>query len=411
MHVHPRIILANHEKKQGKFAIKVRICFQRKTTDYKTGLSLTKEEFEKANLPNPPRSHRGIRLKLDTIIAKANDVVANLENFSVQKFKDGFYGAKREAFNVYHIFDEFINMKINEGCYKTSVNYTTALNSFKDFRSKLSFYDVDVTFLNKYHRWMIDIKGNSETTVSIYCRALRAIVNYAISKKYLKSDFDYPFNKYKYQIPGGRKAKKALSALALEAIFNHRPIPYSLEDRAKDFWLLSYMCNGMNVNDIIRLKVSNIDGNMIRYHRGKTFRTSQSNRPLISISLEEEILVILNKWGNLNQEPDDYIFDILEKTDKTEELITKKKELFTDSLNKYFKRVCRNLQFENPKITMIYARHTAATMLKKANVPIFQIQESLGHTKPETTKNYLGDFDDESKVELTKTLTGFTRRA
>ncbi|GGH16786.1 site-specific integrase [Mucilaginibacter phyllosphaerae] len=410
MYVRPRIILVeNHQKKDGKYPVKVRICYLRKTKDFRTPLSLTKEEYVNAILPNPPKKYKEIRHQLDALTAKANEVISCIENFTFQKFKDGFYNIKKESSNVYSVFEEFIKMKLVSGCYKTSVNYNTAMESFKSFRPLLNFYDVDTQFLFKYQDWMINAKGKSETTVSIYCRALRAIINYSISKNYLKKDFEYPFGKYKYQIPGGRKVKKALTLDAVEAIFNFQAKPYSMEDRAKDFWLFSYMCNGMNVNDIIRLKASNIDGNMIRYHRGKTFRTTQSNRPLISISFEEEIIIIINKWGNLNPNGDDYIFPILDKNDKNDEAITKKKELFTDSLNKHFGRICEKLEFQNPKITMIYARHTAATVLKKANIPIFQIQESLGHTKPETTKNYLGDFDDDSKIEVTKSLMRFKK--
>ncbi|WP_179415573.1 phage integrase SAM-like domain-containing protein [Mucilaginibacter sp. E4BP6] len=327
MYVRPRVILVNREKKDGKFPVKIRICHNRKTKDCKTQLFLTKEEYDNAILPNPPKKYKEIRYKLDALTSKANEVVANIEHFTFQKFKDEFYNIKKETSNVYTIFDEFIVMKRDSGCYKTSVNYNTAMESFKSFRPKLDFYDIDAQFLIKYQNWMINIKGKSETTVSIYCRALRAIINYSISKNYLKKDFEYPFGKYKYQIPGGRKVKKALPINAVEAIFNYQTEPYSMEDRAKDFWLFSYMCNGMNVNDIIRLKISNIDGKMIRYHRGKTFRTTQSNRPLISISFEDEIINIINKWGNLSRNDDDYIFPILDKNDKTDEVITKKKEL------------------------------------------------------------------------------------
>ncbi len=48
------IILANrHKKKSGKFSVKMRIVFQGKPKDYKTGLDLTEEEYKNAMAERP----------------------------------------------------------------------------------------------------------------------------------------------------------------------------------------------------------------------------------------------------------------------------------------------------------------------------------------------------------------------
>jgi len=407
MNISSRLLLiTNHQRKDGKFPVKVRICYLRETKDFKTPLYLTEDEYKNATVPNPTKKFREIKYQLDTLTAKMNEAINGIEHFTFQKFRDSFYGYSKSPSNIYAVFEEFIELKDIQGAYKTCVNYNTAMNSFKSFRPKLTFYDVDTQFLFKYHNWMKITQGRSETTISVYCRALRTIINYALSKNYIKKDFDYPFGKYKYQIPGGRNVKKALSIKAVELIYNYKAIPFSMEDRAKDFWILSYMCNGMNVNDIIRLKISNIESNMLRYHRGKTFRTTQANRPLISINLNEDILGILRKWGNIQQASNEYIFPFIGKED-TEKVIVAKKDLLTDSLNKYLKRVCENLKFSNSNITMIYARHTAATVLKKQDFSLSMISASLGHTNPKTTENYLADFDDEAKIEVTNGLMKF----
>ncbi len=58
-------------------------------------------------------------------------------------------------------------------------------------------------------------------------------------------------------------------------------------------------------------------------------------------------------------------------------------------------------------VTTYAARHSFATILQRSGVPISFISEALGHGNVQTTQNYLGGFEDESKAETLKALTAF----
>jgi integrase/recombinase XerD len=58
-------------------------------------------------------------------------------------------------------------------------------------------------------------------------------------------------------------------------------------------------------------------------------------------------------------------------------------------------------------VTTYYGRHSAVTIMKKSGANIEQIREALGHHSTSTTQKYLDSFDDESKRELSNSLTNF----
>lgn len=96
-------------------------------------------------------------------------------------------------------------------------------------------------------------------------RTLRSIYNYAISLGVIKRDESYPVGKRKYIIPAGRNTKKALTMQEVAMIYNHKTISGTPGDKAKDFWIFSYLCNGINFKDISLLQNKNIDSDMLRF--------------------------------------------------------------------------------------------------------------------------------------------------
>jgi site-specific recombinase XerD len=57
------------------------------------------------------------------------------------------------------------------------------------------------------------------------------------------------------------------------------------------------------------------------------------------------------------------------------------------------------------KVTTQYARHSFATVLKRANVSSEMISEMLGHSNLNTTKHYLASFEAEAIHSATDVLT------
>src|SRR5438093_12611442 len=81
--------------------------------------------------------------------------------------------------------------------------------------------------------------------------------------------------------------------------------------KALDFWLLSYLCNGMNFADIIALKPQNIDGNCLHFIRQKNRNTKKKDLRPIRVGLNPKAKDIIERWKNTNP-ANPYLFPILE---------------------------------------------------------------------------------------------------
>ncbi len=110
---------------------------------------------------------------------------------------------------------------------------------------------------------MVDRK-KSRTTVGIHLRSLRAVINEAIETGLMRRE-DYLFGRRKYKISEPRQAKIALQPDQIKAILAYTPETEE-ERAAKDIWVFSYFCGGMNINDICRLKRENIESDTLSFY-------------------------------------------------------------------------------------------------------------------------------------------------
>ena len=77
----------------------------------------------------------------------------------------------------------------------------------------------------------------------------------------------------------------------------------------------------------------------------------------------------------------------------------------THSINKRMKEVGEQLGIG--PISTYTARHSFATVLKRAGANIAYISESLGHSDLKTTENYLASFEREEREKNAQILTKF----
>ena len=84
---------------------------------------------------------------------------------------------------------------------------------------------------------------------------------------------------------------------------------------------------------------------------------------------------------------------------------TMKTLYITRAINKRMKEVGEQLGIGN--ISTYTARHSFATVLKRAGTNIAYISESLGHQDLRTTENYLASFEREERIKNAELLTKF----
>ena len=392
---------------EGKFPLKLRVIFNRQNRTYSIGIDLSKEQFDKL-FSTKLRDEwlKDVRLNCEEIKHKAEETCNKIEEFTFDKFKDTFFvnpDEQAKTKDVYRSFDNYITLLNGQNRVSTAASYTCAKNSLKKFKKKLTFENITPTFLNGYEKSMLE-EGNSPTTVGIYLRSLRTIFNQAIENGIIAKE-QYPFKKNKFQIPASRNIKKALTLSEIEKIFNYETISGTSEAKAKDLWCLSYLCQGINLKDLARLKIKNLESNKITFIRAKTQLSTKSNQSHITIMLSDKAKEIIHKLKNKSNNPEDYLLPILEPK------ITPKREKdliqYTNKLiNTYMKRIGLELGFD--KVPLFYsARHSFATVLKRSGVSTEYISEALGHSNLATTQSYLDSFEDETKKQYANLLTKF----
>jgi integrase len=176
-------------------------------------------------------------------------------------------------------------------------------------------------------------------------------------------------------------------------------------NKAKDFWLFSYLGNGMNPKDILYLKNKDLENDFITFIRSKTERTTRNDPNPISIYITADMRTIIKTWRNKDVNPYSYIFPIMNNDLnplKQYELGT----AFTDFIKKGMAKIAHHLNIDK-KITTIVSRHSFSTQLNRSGASTEFIQEALGHTDKRTTENYLDSFNKEVKKQYAEVLTLF----
>lgn len=401
--VSTKIVLdKRRSKKDGSYPVKLRVTFQRKQKYYATGFSFIEADFIKVMGSRPRGDSKQINLELAEFEKRAWKVINSISPFTFQVFEKNFLSRRGDIQDAFDALQASIKQLNKEGRASSAYSNSNTLSSLKKFvpGKKLLFADITPDFLRAYEKWMLD-QGRSITTVGIYLRALRTVYNKAISEG-IVSKQQYPFGKYKYQIPAGRNIKKALTLKEIEKIFSYEPEKGSTEEQSRDIWVFSYLCNGINIKDIANLKYQNIDGENLTFIRAKTKRSSRQNQKPVIVSLLPEAKAIIERWGNKPVKPDQFIFPILQKG------ITAQRELAlvrqaTKTINKYIGRIAESVGIEQ-KVTTYTARHSFSTVLKRSGVSLPFISESLGHSDLKVTENYLDSFEDGMRKEYMKKL-------
>lgn len=305
---------------------------------------------------------------------------------------------KFELKTVSEFYQELIEeYRVNNKCgnrliYKSSYN---SLKVFTNDKLDIPFSAIDITWLNKYERWLRS-KGNEETTMSLMFRTLRSTYNKAIKAKCARKS-EYPFDEFKINKFDVSTQKRAIAKTeVLKFTKDVRPIgKRQYIQLSKDIFMFSYLCGGINFTDIANLTKANIiEGKRLHYIRQKTGK-------LIKIGLSEEAMKIIERYTT---ESKGYLFPILNANlHKTPLQKQNRIHKILGKVNINLKLIAAQLGVEG-NLTTYVARHSFASVLKKSGVNIALISEALGHSDIATTQIYLDSFDNEQIDAAMKNL-------
>ena len=382
----------------GECPLMLRVTKDRKRKYVGLGVSVNPKFWNFSK--NEPKAARPNREYIEMLIAdKVKEYSAKIIEFKVAQ-KDITPTSLVEKVNaqpkrgktVDDVFEEQMAylVKAERKSYAQSIKQT--YNSLKEYRHNLNFYfdEIDVNWLKRYEQFLRE-KRLSENTIGIRFRNLRAIYNVAVEEDVVSSD-RYPFKKFKIARINQETIKRALTKADIERILSFKSSNNFMRFPI-DIFAFTYYCGGINFTDIAKLTQANImDGRLI-YKRQKT-------KKLIRIPLQPQALALIKKYHSANSP---YLFPILSPFHKTEEQKADRIHKVITKVNERLKQIGEILKLPI-KLTTYVARHSQATVMKRAGVSTAVIREIMGHSSERVTQIYLDSFDNEQIDEAMKSL-------
>ena len=405
-----RALIKNAGSKDPIYPIKLRVTFARKQRYYPLDVSaVSKADWEKIQSgQRMSKSQREVFHTIREYEGRAIEITDTLHPFSFHAFDTRWKSSAvptHSSKSFQAVFKEYIEDLRRAGRASTTSSYQCAFNSLTSFSKNLAWNDLTPEFLEEYEAYMRE-EGNSQNTIGIYLRSLRAVINYGIANGLFAKEY-YSFGRKshgKYQIPAAQDKKRALSKKEVEAIKALEVKPGSRKELARDFWLFSYYANGCNIKDIVHLRWKDIDWKegVIQFVRKKTERANKSNQVQITAVIHPHITEVIQRRGVDDSQPENYVFSIIDANQTAEEQYKHTKE-FVRRINIGLKQIAKQLNLTK-NLTTYTARHSHAYALLMGGASLEVIMDQFKHSSMKTTMNYIDSIDNEKRKDIAKLL-------
>lgn len=336
----------------GTYPVKLILTIDRQHRKYSiqdqkgTSISLKKARFEKIRKGNRlSDSDKKVRNTLNECVEFSDQLISNIIRnnppITFDKFSDLYKRKVRPTASIKDVFEKVISRLEKEERLGTATSYRTAMNSLAKFKKieGLSTHSITPGFLKSFEKFLRNDLSLSSNSIGVYMRSLKVIINQAISDS-LMDQSEYPFGKGKYQIPKESTRKRALSKEDMIKLVNYEVPEGSPYFLAKNYFLFSFFCNGMNFADLVELEKTNIQGDWIKYYRKKTTNTAQDKK-LIQIFIDDRIRSLIQALGSPEGK---FLFPILnEKSTVAKQ--RQDRQQFIKTTNKWLKRIAQELVY------------------------------------------------------------------
>ena len=372
----------------GENPLMIRVCKDGKKKYQSLGISINPDYWDfkkskpKRNCPDKEKIEDLISLKVKQYSKQILDFKSEEKEFTATSLIDKV-NVFQNKMTVKELLDKEYDRLRNEGRLKYASTYKELKASLLDFNKHLDIYfsAIDVDWVKRYEAWL-RTKGLNDNSIGVRFRTLRTLYNKAINEKIVREEY-YPFRSYKISKLHKETAKRSITKEDIHNVLSYKS-DYAYESLSIDIFTFSYFMGGINFIDIARLTKENvIDGRLV-YYRHKT-------KKLIKLPLQPKALELIKKYSKHESV---YLFPILSIFHKTEQQKTNRIHKVLGKVNCCLKDIGKELNIPI-KLTTFVARHSFATVLKRAGVSTSIISESLGHSSEKITQIYLDSFENE----------------
>lgn len=385
--------------------------------------------------------------------------VEGKENYSASSIIKAVLKAAPTTHTLFSLFEERIAYFANTTQkHNTAAGYRTLLNVIKRFNSNedVELLDISKGWVRDFEAYLR--KKYSDNSIQKFFDCLKALMNHAIDHEYIKES---PLTNYKFSKKlDCRTRKKALSVGEIATLMQYYYDTYgfigieqrpNLEKTKVHYWnqkfkprgttkltpidaeqfslalfLCSYLFQGMALVDLAKLrckdlKIVNVRNskkwfedsaehgiNYANDHEETTeyyeiyTRREKTNHPTHILVEKQLLLPYLNPLGSYvdgcedEDELEDYLFPIYDKDNDDEYVRFGRMKYATYLVNVNLKRVAQKAGIKTD-ITFYTARHSYASNLYHANVPVGLIAQNMGRN-PSDIETYLKEFDSDNII-------------
>lgn len=356
-------VLPSRVNLDGSYTIRIALTHSGKTSYIASPYSIENLNQWKNNRVVGRDDASVLNLKLRNILNVYQDRIDSLPDcyMTCNQVRDIITMQSHNTVTVKDYVDKFIKQLLKEKriSYKKNIEYTFKA-FFKCIGEDIPFLLISPTSIKKYDKYL-RANNQSDTTINIRMSHIKAIINYAIADGIVRYNI-HPFNYYTLPEKNIRDI-----CISIEEFSKLRDAEFTGVSKrrltvARDLFLLSFYCAGINLTDLLSAK---LDENVITFIRKKTAK-KKKNQKEVSLTLQPEAKEIIKKYisksGKLSF---GYRYANYEDF----------RCFVTKSLNK----IGRQFQFEKP--LMYYsARKTFCQIGYEIGVPLYILEYAIGQT-------------------------------
>ena len=409
---------ARRIKKNGLYTIYVRVNCHHQRLLLPTGVSLSDDDYAAAlQVKAGSSAIRKARAQVGQLFNKVVDAVnaLNAENkFSFENLKSALASPQqKQSQKSTTLYEYWVQFGESKNTQKTREQYSNALKNFyrylgctvttvtdeatkvkslviKGKKSKLLPSFVNEAVIEEWQDYMTK-QGLSDSSKSIYLRALRAVLNSLGEKKIIGQT-------PKFNIKSGTRRKEDF--IPVSDIIKIRD--YEGRNRkAADWWLILYLCNGSNMKDIAKLVWDDdfFYKNELSYVRGKI---ADKVKVTVHIPITEPLKQLLDKYAT-EPEKGRRVFPQILLNATTEAEIESRTHDFNRQIRKGMQHVCKQLGIS--PVTASTARNSYITTLTWHNISDAFIDAMVGHVDSKNVlRGYQGTISPKKRLKVNNLL-------
>lgn len=363
------VLDTRYTRADGRHGVKIRVTYKRTQKYFPLNVWLTPEEWAKVYTGRDAASlqRKSYFTQAEASVRAAAD---SLHPFDFDLLGQAVYGEQVDESCLYVLLEQ----KAQAAKPRTADGYRSALSHVRKYEKAKTLPLAKVTseWLRRYESWAM-ANGLSQNSVWAYMKCIRAVFNDALADGLVKTT---PFGPRKYQLKYVQPAKRSLSLADVRKFIDYKPVN-DYEAYAKDMWMFSYLCAGINLLDMAKLTVEHVKDGVLSFQRTKT------QGRWVHTPVHQQALAIIDKYAN--ERHANYLLPI----DKGHGQV-KSTQNAMNRINGQLKKIAGKIKIE--PFTFYAARHTFATVLRQKGVAVEFISEAMGHSDIKTTQGYLDRF-------------------